>query len=89
LLARPAWRKTDSPNLITRSCNFTRGLEKLAAREPDTVTLHDTTSGTPAESAATIAAWVRRTAGSRIPVIAPPCAAGTRTAGDAPSSLQL
>jgi hypothetical protein len=66
LLARPAWREAGTPEFIARSCNFTRGLERLAAAEPDAVTLHDTTEHTPAESAATIAAWVRRI-GSRTP----------------------
>lgn len=60
LLARPAWRKAAAPEFIAQSCNFTRGLERLAAYEPGTVVLHDTTERTPAESAADIATWVRR-----------------------------
>lgn len=59
LLARPAWRKADAPEFIARSCNFTRGLEALAAQEPGMVTPHDTTARTPTESAAAIATWVR------------------------------
>lgn len=57
LLARPAWRKADT---IARAGDFTRGLERMAAAEPDMVTLHDTTAHTPEESAGVIAAGVRR-----------------------------
>ncbi|MFN8514382.1 MAG: hypothetical protein U0841_17695 [Chloroflexia bacterium] len=61
LLARPAWRNAGTPEFITQSCAFSRGLETLARQDPTTLTLHDTTEPTPTESAATIAAWVRQT----------------------------
>lgn len=61
LLARPAWRNAGSPEFIAQSCAFSRDLEALARDEPATLTLHDTTLLSPAESAATIAAWVHLT----------------------------
>ncbi len=59
LRARPAWRKAASPEFIARSCGYTRRLREYGRRGEPSVTLLDTTSSTPEESATWIAAWVR------------------------------
>jgi energy-coupling factor transporter ATP-binding protein EcfA2 len=60
LLARPAWRKAGSPEFVAGACSFTRHLESLAREPGSSVVLHDTAVCSPEESAAWIAAWVRR-----------------------------
>ncbi|MFN8513053.1 MAG: hypothetical protein U0841_10780 [Chloroflexia bacterium] len=61
LRSAPPGATPATPEFITQSCAFSRGLETLARQDPTTLTLHDTTEPTPTESAATIAAWVRQT----------------------------
>lgn len=58
LMARPAWRNAGAPEFISRTCAFTRDLERLGAS--GTIAVHDTTDQTPVESAAAIAAWIRQ-----------------------------
>ena len=59
LRARPAWRRSASPEFIAQACGFTRRLEECGRRGDSGVTLLDTTDAAPEETAGRIAAWVR------------------------------
>lgn len=59
LQARPAWRRADSPEFIRQARGFTDRRRELGRRDGAAMTLVDTTTSAPEESAARIAAWVR------------------------------
>lgn len=61
LLARPAWRKAAAPEFIAQACGYTNVLKVLGAEDAPAITLLDTTTSTPEQTAARIAAWVRET----------------------------
>ena len=59
LTARPKCRGSGNEGFITSMCQFNRSLHALAARQPERVSLLDTTRDTPDVSAAHVATWAR------------------------------
>lgn len=65
LSARPAWRGTRKPEFITQAQGFTRCLRARGAENVPAITLVDTTSMSPVETAARIVGWARQPATRR------------------------
>jgi len=59
LTARPKCRGSGNEGFITSMCQFNRSLHALAARQPERVSLLDTTRETPDVSAAHVVTWAR------------------------------
>ncbi|MDQ2744426.1 MAG: nucleoside kinase [Chloroflexota bacterium] len=60
LTARPEWRGSGGNEFVDSMLHFNRSLRALAQRQPDRVTLLDTTHDPPNISAASVATWARK-----------------------------
>jgi len=57
LLARPDWRRSGGDGFIAAMIDVTHALRRLADRQPDRITLLDTTHDTVEQSAEKVASW--------------------------------
>ncbi len=60
LMSRPEWRGSGGNEFVGSMLRFNRSLRALAHRQPDHVTLLDTTHDPPNVSAARVATWARK-----------------------------
>lgn len=60
LTLRPEWRRSSGNEFVDSMLHFNRSLRALAQRQPDRVTLLDTTHDPPNISAAHLATWARK-----------------------------